>query len=190
MASKSTVPSKIIKSWLPLAVAITLLCGLLYLGLQQYIRQSANDQPLQMAEDAKIALENGQSPQAVIPTNLVNMTQSLQPYLIIFDEQTEPLASSVQLNSKTPQPPSGVFDFVRLHGEEKFSWQPAAGVRSSAVMLRTSRGYVLAGKSLREVENHENQLSGEVGFGEVATLLLSLVYNSSFGKIGILNSPQ
>ena len=44
------------KTWVPLTIGTTLLCGLVYLATQQSIRQGANDPQIQMAEDAAAAL--------------------------------------------------------------------------------------------------------------------------------------
>ncbi len=42
---------KVLKQWLPLAIAITLLCGLVHVAVQQEVRLSANDPQIGMAED-------------------------------------------------------------------------------------------------------------------------------------------
>jgi hypothetical protein len=41
--------------WLPLAVAITILAGLVYATVQQSLRQGANDPQIQLAEDTAAA---------------------------------------------------------------------------------------------------------------------------------------
>jgi hypothetical protein len=90
-----------------------------------------------------------------------------------------------------PTPPSGVFDFMRTNdgttgqgisgaingfrssfasnrrpaGEDRFTWQTASGLRFATVVTRwnatSSSGFVLAARSLREVEIREGQL-GEI----------------------------
>ena len=58
-----------------------------------------------------------------------------------------------------PSPPNGVFEFVRANGGERVTWQPAPGVRIASVVLRSSArpaAFVLAGRSLREVEQREH----------------------------------
>jgi hypothetical protein len=51
--------AKVLKQWLPLAIAITLLCGLVYVAVQQEVRLSANDPQIGMAEDLAAALSHG-----------------------------------------------------------------------------------------------------------------------------------
>jgi hypothetical protein len=49
----------ILRHWLPLAALTTALCGLVYLAVQQALRQAANDPQIQMAEDAAYILSQG-----------------------------------------------------------------------------------------------------------------------------------
>jgi hypothetical protein len=147
--------------WLPIAVAATLLTALVYAVVQQDLRLTANDPQIRRAEDAATALASGQSPQAVAGGAPVDMARSLAPYLIVFDDSGHPLASSGTLDGQIPTPPAGVFQYVATHGEERLTWQPRPDVRVAAVVVRYTgavSGYVLAGRSLREVERREDQM--------------------------------
>jgi predicted deacylase len=67
------------------------------------------------------------------------------------------------LDQKLPAPPTGVFDFVRSYGIEKVTWQPQHGVRLATVVRRVDvrgkpSGFVLAGRSLRLVEEQKSIL--------------------------------
>jgi hypothetical protein len=177
--------TQIILNWLAFMVAITFLAGLVYATVQQTLRQSANDPQIQMSEDAANALAMGKDLQTVLPSGTVNMANSLAPYLIIFNEAGKPLASSVQLDGVTPVVPSGVFGEVAQQGQERFTWQPETGVRSAAVVTHykgaNTAGFVLAGRSLREVEKREDQillLAGLAWFA--ACLVITLVFVSPF----------
>jgi hypothetical protein len=131
-----------------------------------------------MAEDAAVELEAGRQPQAVVGTTQVDMARSLAPYLIVYDEAGRPLASSVQLDGQTPSIPEGVFSYVRQSGEDRLSWQPRPGVRSAAVVTGfggSHPGFVLAGRSLLEVEKREAQLTQEVIGAWVVAMAGSLV---------------
>ena len=168
----------IVRYWLPLSVVITLLSGLVYGAGQQVLRWAANDPQIQMAEDAANALTNGQAPQTVVPAASVDIASSLAPYLVVFDDAGKPVASSGLLHGQPPTLPSGVFDYVRQHGEDRITWQPEPGVRSATVITRVSGsrpGFVLAGRSLREVEQRESQLELIVGLGWLGTLFAALI---------------
>jgi hypothetical protein len=168
----------VLRQWLPLAVVITAMSGLVYLAVQQALRQGANDPQIQMAEDAAAALARGGTMESVLPTTEVDLEQSIAPFIMVFDETGTPLASSGQLHGQMPTIPAGVFDWVRQHGEDRITWQPEPGVRQAIVVVGytgSPSGFVLAGRSLREVERREDQALLEAVAAGIATLLASLV---------------
>ena len=172
----------ILKIWVPLSIVTTLLVALVAAAVQQDLRQSANDPQIQMAEDAAAAIDGGQLPSEVVPASRIDMSRSLAPFLIVFTDGGQPIASSVTLNGRVPSPPDGVFNSVRQNGEDRFTWEPNPGVRSAAVVTRVTRrvngengGFVLAGRSLREVEMREAGLSTIVEVAWAVTILGSLV---------------
>lgn len=167
-----------LKYWLPLAAVITLFCGLLYATVQQSYRMGANDPQIQMAEDTARALESGQSASSLVPSGKIDIAQSLAPYLIIYDANGQPVVSDALLHNQIPTIPSGIFDSTRKNGEDRVSWQPEPGVRSAIVIVPVNNGrggFVLAGRSLREVEIRESALTTQVEIGWLVTILASLV---------------
>jgi hypothetical protein len=165
--------------WLPFAVTVTVLCGLICVTVQQDMRQGANDPQIQMAEDAARTLGNGASAHDVV-LNFpeVDIALGLSPYIMIFDEQGNALASSANIHGQMPAIPAGVFDVVRRFGERRFTWAPERQVRMAVVMAHfsgQSSGFVLAGRSLREVERRESWLTFVAGLawtlGLVGTFL-------------------
>jgi hypothetical protein len=142
----------IIKKWLPPAIITAGLCGLVYLTVQQALRMGANDPQIQMAEDAASALNGGVSIDSVVPATKVEITNSLAPFIIVFDDSGKVSASSATLRGSVPVYPGGVLDYTRQHGEDRVTWQPEKGVRMATVVVRYDDGFVLAGRSLREVE--------------------------------------
>jgi hypothetical protein len=168
----------ILRHWLPLAVVTTLLCGLVYLVVQQSLRQGANDPQIQMAEDAAAALAAGGTPESMVPAGQVEISTSLAPFMVIYSDTGEPLASSGLLHGTIPLLPSGVFDYTRQNGEDRVSWQPESGVRIAAVVVAyggAQPGFVLAGRSLREVEKRESQVEQITGIVWLVALAGSLV---------------
>jgi len=164
--------------WLPVALCVTVLSGLVYVAVQQSYRQSANDPQIEIAEDAAILLRDGAKPQDVLGGGKVEMSRSLAPFMIVYDASGHVTASSAQLNGVTPNIPPGVFDSVRTSGEDRLSWQPQEGVRAAAVVTQyggSNPGFVLAGRSLREVEEREAQLTQMVGIAWVVALVGAFV---------------
>ncbi len=171
---------EVVRQWLPFAVIATFLSGLVYVAVQQDMRSGANDPQIQIAEDIAAVLQNGIAPQSVIPPGLpsINIGKSLSPYVIIFDDSGKPIAGTGQLEGKLPTPPPRVFEYARKNGENRLTWQPEPAVRSAIVVIyyatESRSGFVLAGRSLREVEKRESFLITEVFLGWLASLFISL----------------
>lgn len=166
-----------LRTWIPLAVAITALTGLVYLAVQQGYRQSANDPQIQISEDLSRILSTGADTAKIVPSETVDVSGSLSTFVIVYNDSGQVVASTAELDDTTPIIPAGVLDFVRAHGQERLTWQPKTGVRSAVVVTRfvgKSSGYVLVGRSLREVEKREEQLMAQVGLAWVATILATL----------------
>lgn len=171
----------VLKIWIPTAVAATVLVALVAAAVQQDLRQSANDPQIQMAEDVAAAIDRGQLPSEVVPPSKIDISQSLAPFLIVLTDVGQPIASSATLDGRVPLPPDGVLSYVREKGEDRFTWEPKPGVRSAVVVTRfagtvngENGGFVLAGRSLREVEIREAGLSTIVKVALVASILGSL----------------
>jgi hypothetical protein len=164
----------IFKTWLPFAVVVTAFCALTYAAVQQSFRQNANDPQIQIAEDTADALAEGKNVETVVPADKVSVSKSLAPFLIVYDAKGNMVASSVVLDGKTPELPDGVLDSTKGLGENRVTWQPRDGVRIAAVIVSYKDGYVLAGRSLREVEIRANQLTTFTGITWVLALIATL----------------
>jgi hypothetical protein len=133
----------------------TFIAGTGYLISQQVLRMSANDPQIELAEDAAQRITAGEDATRVVPERQVDMASSLAPFVIVYDDSGRPVASSGQLDGSVPAPPRGVFDFVRARRQETVTWQPRPGVRIASVVNRSSQGFVVAGRNMREVELRE-----------------------------------
>lgn len=174
------------KKFIPLGVAITLLSLMLYGIAQQTIRLGANNPQIQMAEDGAANMEHGNPAQSVVPQDSIDMAASLAPFVIVYDNSGKVTASSVELDGRVPELPQGVLLAVRDGREARITWQPKAGVRSAVVIVRvggSQPGYVLAGRSLREVEILEDTIGRDVFAGWLvvmaATFIASLLYRQT-----------
>lgn len=181
---------KAIILWLPMALVITLLSGLISGTVRESIRQAADDPQIEMAEDIAAALNAGVRPQSVIPSGQINIAQSLAPYLIIYNQSGYPLISSGVLDNRIPVPPTAAFKTARANGKNRITWEPKPGVRSAAIIVPhrgNPPGYVLAGRSLREIDKRLHQIYQTVFWGWLITSLGSLGWlllfrNKLFGK--------
>lgn len=170
--------NNLIKSWLPLALAITVLSGMVYVAVQQNYRMSANDPQVQLAEDFAVGIANNQK--LPLPENRIDIAKSLSLFAIILDENGKTMYSSAFLDGKAVLPPSGVLTYAQVHGEDRVTWQPKAGVREAIVVVpahnNTTKkaGYVIIGRSLREVESRIDKLTKITAIGWLAALALTL----------------
>lgn len=142
-------------SWLPLGVAIFLLTGLIYGVNQQNLRQSANDPQIQIAEDIADNFSSNGLPSEFPAAQTIDMSKSLSTFLVIYNKDGKELYSSGVLDGKTPALPSGVLTNAAKKGQIDFTWQPKKGVREAVVLINLknkAKGYVLVGRSLREIE--------------------------------------
>ncbi len=179
-------------SWLLLAAVVSGLCLITYAAVQQNYRQSLNDPQIQMAEDAAYALAHGAVPADIVPhgQQMVDIAQSLAPWIGVYDIAGKPLESSGVLENAPPQPPQGVFDTSTWMDdtedypkETPFTWQPQNNVRQALVIVRFDppeglRGFVVAGRNMREVEDRIGSLGHMMlvawFLGLVGTLALAL----------------
>jgi hypothetical protein len=168
--------------WVYASIAVTGLCGLIYAGVQQNYRQSLNDPQIQIAEDAAARLAAGGVPADIVPhdTPLVDLRNSLSPWIAVYDSAGVPLEASGQLDGAPPKLPMGVFDtskwWARImghhfnnapHNESWFSWQPDPSLRQAVVLVYvpSKNEYVAAGRNMLEVENRIEGLAFTVLVG-------------------------
>jgi hypothetical protein len=162
--------------WLLSCFLITLFSGLAYAIPQQVNRQSANDPQIQIAEDMAAILDTGKNPIDAIPKESVYVNESLSPFVMIFDKNGKVLASNADIRNAAKTPPPGIFSFdadyrtsdiVDLkkqlveesnRSRKIFTWQPAEGIRIASVMVKYKDGFVLSGRSLREVESRNRRI--------------------------------
>jgi len=152
----------LIRRALPLWILLGVLASAAALGgytvVQQVLRSAANHPQMEMAQAAAARLSSGASPGSVVNLSPVDIGSSADPYLIVVDANGSTLASSAELGGSPVVPPPGVFAYVRDHGQDVISWQPAEGVRSAIVVDAFRGGFVVAGRSLAWTEQAESGL--------------------------------
>ncbi len=175
---------RIALKWLPFAVVTTGMCLLVYVAVQQHMRQSLNDPQIQMAEDGAMALASSATPASIVPrAALINADTSLAPFIAVFDSQGSPLESSGTVSGAPPKPPVGVFtaalnnqgkDTTQPY-ENRVSWQPSGTTRIALVVkyVPETKQFVAAGRNMREVEAREANLHNQMLLAWLVTLFVS-----------------
>jgi len=191
--------------WVWSAVAVTLVLFVVYAVVQQVYRQGLNDPQIQMAEDAVLSLQQGAAPADIVSlsraqtgaahtTSIVDIAQSLAPWLVVYDANGQVLENTGQLDNAPPKLPSGVFDtstwLAHPNGlfynqspifQTRFTWQPQPGVRQAIVLAQTPdhRYFVAAGRNMREVEQRIEHLGEMIFLGWAATLGAMLILGAA-----------
>lgn len=142
---------------------------------QQNYRQSANDPQVHIAESTASMLSSNQDITPFLPLQNADLTKSLATFIIVYDDKGQATISTAKLDGITPDLPRGVLDYAQSHGQNKVTWEPQKGVRVAAVITRYDKGYVLAGRSLREVEIRIVKLQQEVGIAWIVTIIAAFL---------------
>lgn len=178
MTHQSKTFVKLFLRFLPIAVVIVLLSGLIYVTGQQINRMGANDPQIEIAENLARTYGQGNDQPLLANGEKSDITQTLSPFAIRFDQNGQPIDSTTLLDGLVPTPPAGVLRFAKDHGEDRVTWQPKKGVRIASVIKYFSgkqTGYILVGRSLREVEKRQDALLTQLALGSVATLIALLI---------------
>lgn len=171
--------------FLPFAFIITLIFGFIYVAVQQNYRQSANDPQIQIAEEIANTIHTDKSTKNLEFSQKTDLTTSLAAFLIVYDSNKKPILGTGYLDNALITPPDGTFDATLsepsfpnsrnlVNGENRFTWQPKVGVRIAAVLVpvdKGTNGYVLVGRSLKEVEFRVDNLTKMSLFAWVVTIL-------------------
>jgi len=140
---------------------ITVLCGLIYVTVQQSHRTGANDPQLQIALDLKNAIETDRSTVQWMPGDTIEISKSLSVFKTFYNRNGEPVQSTGFLDGQLPRIPKTVLDFTERNRENVVTWQPQRGIRLAMVIesvKSSSIGFVAVGRSLKEVEKRESTL--------------------------------
>jgi hypothetical protein len=172
-AMKTT--ASILKLWVALAATMLLMCGIIYITVQQSYRQGANDPQFQIAEDAVNAIALGVNPESLVSDPPKEISSSLSPYLIIYGPGEKPVASGAVLNGNVPTMPSGVLKYVKEHGEDVITWKPREGIRHALVIQKTKGEpiyFVVAGRSLKKTEERIALLGRQIELGWLFSVVI------------------
>ena len=165
-----------------LLIAVTTVIAMLcYVTAQQVLRAQANDPQIQLAADAANRIAAGSTPPAALPAlPPIDPALTPSPFVIIYNETGQPLATTATFNRTIPAPPAGVFDYLRTHPEDRISWKPGVNNLRIAAVLRPytspqGNGFILAGRTLTETESRIANIGTLVLFAWLAAILCILL---------------
>lgn len=177
------IAKKVLLLWLIVMFLVTFTCSIVYLVAQQSLRLGANELPSQLVIETSIKLQNGQSAKDAIPTEKVDISKSLNVFVMVYDSNKSLIATSGIIGNNDPVYPKGVFDSTDQKGESRITWQPEVGLRFATVAIKYNNGYIVAGRSLTETEKLIEKL-GELVF--VAWIACTVLLALALGVVFIL----
>jgi uncharacterized protein YneF (UPF0154 family) len=130
--------------------------GTIFAVVQQFVRASANDPQIQLAEITASALDNGTPPSRLI-SGSVEMDNNLSPFVMIYDKSGKLLSGNGLLDNKAVKVPAGMLAAANGREYSAVTWQPKKNVRIAAVTVSARNYFVVSGRSLKEVEKREQQ---------------------------------
>ena len=159
--------------WILSLTIVTVMCVLVDVTVQQSYRMNANDPQIQLAEDMQKAFSNNQfttdsiqsSFESFQPTNRqIDLATSLSAWIQLYDASGSLIKSSAIMSGvqTIPKIPKGIFTATDKTGEDRLTWEPQKGIRQAIVVTKFSgmqSGYVVAGRSLKEIEMREGNLN-------------------------------
>jgi hypothetical protein len=153
-----------------------------YAVMHLTIRHSANQPQRQMADDAA-RMYSIADRVTVTGAPRVELSHSLEPFTIAYDENGKVINSDAALNGVVPAPPAGVFACARQYGSNELTWQPRRDVRLAIVVRHFTgahySGFVLVGRSLATAEQGEMIARWAALMGWIAIVVL-LTLSASF----------
>ncbi|MCX6728656.1 MAG: hypothetical protein NTV39_02725 [Candidatus Saccharibacteria bacterium] len=169
-------------------VVITIIFGTMYISQQQLLRISANSPQIQLAQDTAAELNSGTSP-ASLTKNRIDIGNSLAPFVIIYSRSGQLVSGNGYLNGKIPTVPIGVLQHSNGKDYSFVTWQPQDNVRIASVSVSANNYYVLAGRSLKEVEKQENSQLQFAMFGWIVSVVV-IIFGNFVGKFFRFKTPK
>ncbi len=163
--------------FLLLVILATVLLGTVHLSVKQVYRSNANDPQVEVVEQVSGIIKQDIPLDAIIgQSEQIDLATNLGLFVMIFDKDKKMVGSSMTLDGQVPTPPDSAFEGAKQPEGNRFTWQPKDDVRVAAVFKAVDdKGYVLAGRSLKEVESREIELTRVVVIGWVISVVISLL---------------
>lgn len=165
----------------PLTLALLGVVAFAYVALQQNYRLNANDPQIEIASDLAAQMSAGSLPTDAVDTHMIKVdpSKSLATFGIIVDNNGKVTASNMEMDGNAVVPPKGVLNASSLTHQNRITWQPQTGTRIALVVQAykhdDNTGYVIVGRSLKEVELREDMLFWMAAVTVTGVVLLGIV---------------
>lgn len=159
------------------AAVTTVVFGSIYVTGQQILRQSANEPQTYQAQLVANQLNHGATPQLLTQSKFAVDADSLAPFIIIYNANGKVAASQVTIDGSAPVIPIGVLRNSDNTAYHAVTWQPRSDIRLASITVHAKNYYVVAARSLVDVEHRVAMLGLLVAFGwGVSMIVLGAAY--------------
>jgi hypothetical protein len=173
-------------------VAMLIVVGFVYVALLQSYRQNANDPQIELAGTWANQISAGAKDASAIFTSgstTVDPSSGLGVFGVVVDADGKVISSNMKMDGTTPLPPKSVLTVAGADHQNRVTWQPQSGTRIALVVQGYNHagvaGYVLAGRSLKEVDARTAALAWMSGAAAMVVLLLGIFASAVYVRKSI-----
>ncbi|QQS23273.1 hypothetical protein IPM19_01770 [bacterium] len=165
---------RVLAIFINLAILVTVIFATVYFSVQQSYRTNANDPQVEVVGQVEEVIKQDVPLDAIVSeAEQIDIAESLSLFVMIFDSNRQLIGSSATLDGQAPTPPENVFALAKEQGENRFTWEPKPGVQVAAVLKPVDdKAFVLAGRSLKEINDREAALLKTCIIGWAISVLL------------------
>ncbi len=173
-----------IKKTRVLIVYVVTFFSLLIFATGQFVLRSGADDPqIQIANDTVSGLVAGYPASAITAGPGKTINKATLPFVLVYDQDGNPIAGSALYNGALPKIPVGVFAYVKKHGEHRVTWQPEENLRFATVIVpyktESASGFVVSARLLKETENRIAKLGSLIFGGWVITMFFIIITSAT-----------
>jgi hypothetical protein len=161
--------------WIVGAFAVTVAIAAVYLSLQQLNRSAADDAGDRLASQVTSAGGAGGGAGGAGAAAHVDLATSLAPFFVVYDRSGVPVSGTGYLDGRLARIPAGVVRTALAEGMDRVTWQPRPGLRFATVAQKDGDRVVVAGQSLKPVEDRIDRLGLMLVVGWIAAVFLLAV---------------
>jgi len=159
-----------------LGALMTIGVGSMYMLAQQYGRSAANDVPTALAESVSAQLKSGIQPGDVaVSVGRADIANSFNPFVVVYGKDFRPVVGTGYLDGQLARIDKGVFSQTKEGKYHTVTWQPQSGVRIASVETQAGGYYVMAGQSLKLVENRATTLFKLAALGWLTSMVVVVI---------------
>lgn len=163
--------------FLTLVLLISVIFVAICVSARTVFRQNANDPQVEVTDQVASIVRQGVPLDAIVSgAEQIDLATSKALFVVVYDGDRNLVGSSATFNGDNPQIPGDALDKAKQAEDYRFDWQPDNGLKFGLVAKAIDdQAFVVAGRSLTEMENRAAALHLPLWIGWVAAVLVALL---------------